>query len=240
MKRTHLLGSALLLLAALIWGLAFVAQRVGMEQIGPYTFTAARSILAAVFVGIVFVLSPKRVEPGRRERRKRDTLIGGVLCGVILSMASTLQQVGLVHTSAGKAGFITAMYMLLVPVFNLILFRRRSPWLVWFAVATGVAGMYLLCIKDGFSLEQGDAYIAVCAVFYCFHILCADRYTEYGDPIGISAVQFATAAVLTTAVAFVAETPTMSQLLSAAVPILYCGIMSSGVAFTLQIVGQKY
>ncbi len=239
-RRPKLFGNALLLLAALIWGLAFVAQRVGMDHIGPYTFTAARSILATFVVGLFYALEPKKAEDKDSNLRKHDTVLGGLLCGVILAAASTLQQVGLVHTSAGKAGFITAMYMLLVPVFNLVIFRKRSPYLVWVAVLVGIVGMYLMCIKDGFRLDQGDAYVAACAVFYCFHILCADRYTEHGDPIGISAIQFATTAVITTIIAFIVETPSWTQVVSAAIPILYCGIMSSGVAFTFQILGQKY
>ncbi len=231
----------MLLLAALIWGLAFVAQRVGMEQIGPFTFTAARTVLATGFTAMLSVSLRSKSPRGSDSRfHRHDTLVGGVLCGIFLSIASTLQQVGLVYTSAGKAGFITAMYMLLVPVVNLIVFRRRSPWLVWIAVLVGLVGMYLMCISEGFRLEKGDAYVAACAVFYCFHILCADRYTENGDPIGISAIQFAVAMVLTSVVAFIAEEPSWDQVVSAAIPILYCGIMSSGVAFTLQIVGQKY
>lgn len=240
MKRPKLFGNTLLLLASLIWGLAFVAQRVGMDHIGPYTFTAARSILAAIVVGLIYALVPKKSESENQKAKKHDTLMGGILCGVILAIASTLQQIGLVHTSAGKAGFITAMYMLLVPVFNMILFRKKSPWLVWIAVIVGIVGMYLMCIKEGFNLEEGDAYVAACALFYCFHILCADRYTENGDPIGISAIQFATTAVITTIIAFIVETPSWDQVVSAAIPILYCGIMSSGVAFTFQILGQKY
>lgn len=247
MKNNNLLGTGLLLLTSMIWGTAFVAQRVGMESIEPLTFNASRMALAAAAVGLLAMLRDRRDRrafPDRpaEERRisRRNTVVGGLFCGFFLAGGSILQQMGLVYTTAGKAGFITALYMLLVPVAAFLLFKKKSSWLVWLAVAMGVAGLYCLCITDGFSLKRGDALVCLCAVFFCGHILCIDRFVQKGDPVGISAVQFAAVTVISGAAALLTESPSMDKLVSAAVPILYCGIVSGGIGYTLQIVGQKY
>ena len=247
MRNKKLLGNSLLLLTALIWGTAFVFQRVGMESIEPITFNAARMALAAVAVGLVSLLMRRRERraPALRaeeEQKQYDryTVTGGICCGCFLSIASILQQMGLVYTTAGKAGFITAMYMLLVPVIGFVFFRRKNTWLVWFAVLLGVAGMYCLCINEEFRLSHGDTLVCLCALFFSFHILCCDYFVRRGDPIRISAIQFATATVISTVVAAVTEEPTVGKLASALIPILYCGIVSGGIGYTLQIVAQKY
>ena len=248
MKNKKLLGNGLLLFTAMIWGTAFVFQRVGMESIEPVTFNAARMALAAVFVGSVSFLlwkkEKKSASPARtaeeQRRYSRNTVIGGVCCGCFLSAASILQQMGLVYTTAGKAGFITAMYILLVPITGSLLFRKRNTWLVWLAVLFGVAGMYFLCITEEFRLSHGDTLICLCALFFTFHILCCDHFAPRGDPIRISAIQFATATVISAVAAAVFETPTPEKIASALVPILYCGLVSGGIGYTLQIVAQKY
>ena len=170
----------------------------------------------------------------------RNTVLGGVLCGLFLSVASIFQQMGLVYTTAGKAGFITAMYMLLVPILGFVLFKKKNTWLVWLAVLLGIAGMYLLCITGEFTLAYGDALVLVCAVTFSGHILCCDRFVRLGRPLEIAAIQFVTAAVVSGIAAFIAEEPTLEKLTSAAVPILYCGVMSGAIGYTLQIVAQKY
>ena len=248
MKNKKLLGNSLLLFTAMIWGTAFVFQRVGMESIEPVTFNAARMALAAVFVGSVSFLLWKKEKKSisqvrtaeERRRYTRNTVIGGVCCGCFLSIASILQQMGLVYTTAGKAGFITAMYILLVPITGCLLFRKRNTWLVWLAVLFGVAGMYFLCITEEFRLSHGDTLICLCALFFTFHILCCDHFAPRGDPIRISAIQFATATVISAVAAAVFETPTAEKIASALVPILYCGLVSGGIGYTLQIVAQKY
>ena len=247
MKNLKMLGNGLLLLTAMIWGTAFVFQRVGMETIEPITFNAARMALAAAVIGTVaLILRIKRKkEPAPRsaeEQRSfdRNTVIGGICCGCFLSAGSILQQMGLVYTTAGKAGFITAMYMLLVPVIGFVFLRRKNTWLVWLAVVTGVAGMYLLCMNGSFSLSPGDALCCLCALFFSFHILCCDHFARKGDPIGISAVQFAAATVISAAVAAFTETPTVEKIVSALIPILYCGIVSGGIGYTLQMVAQRF
>ena len=238
MKNRKMLGNLLLTLTALIWGTAFVAQRVGMDSIEPMTFTAARSVLAAAGLSVVSLLM--RGRGAGTGANRRDTVLGGVCCGLFLAAASIFQQMGLVTTSAGKAGFITAMYMLLVPVISFVFFRRKVGWIVWLAVGIGVAGMYLLCVTEDFSLTRGDALVCVCAFLFSGHILCCDHFARRGDPVRISAIQFATVAVIAGAGALVVETPDWDKIASAAVPVLYCGIMSSGVAYTLQIVAQKF
>ena len=248
MKNKKLLGNSLLLFTAMIWGTAFVFQRVGMESIEPVTFNAARMALAAVFVGSVSFLlwkkEKKSASPARtaeeQRRYSRNTVIGGVCCGCFLSAASILQQMGLVYTTAGKAGFITAMYILLVPITGSLLFRKRNTWLVWLAVLFGVAGMYFLCITEEFRLSHGDTLICLCALCFTLHILCCDHFAPRGDPIRISAIQFATATVISAVAAAVFETPTPEKIASALVPILYCGLVSGGIGYTLQIVAQKY
>ena len=239
--RLRLLGSALLTLTALIWGTAFVAQRVGMESIEPLTFSASRMALSAVAVGLLSAILSRRKKPDADAASiRRNSSVGGVLCGAFLAAASIFQQMGIVTTSAGKAGFITALYMLLVPIFAALLFHRKNGWLVWLAVGIGVAGMYLLCVTESFTLTRGDALVCVCAVLFSGHILCCDRFAPRADPIRMSAIQFATATVISAVAAFIAEQPTWAKVASAAVPILYCGLMSGGVGYTLQIVAQRW
>lgn len=270
MNSKKALGNGLLLLTALIWGTAFVAQRTGMESIEPITFNAARMALSAVLIGgLALIMRAKRRNHGgsreegtisekasealskdrpiKKAEVKTDTrtetantVIGGILCGVFLSVASIFQQMGLVYTTAGKAGFITAMYMLIVPILGFVLFKKKNTWLVWLAVVLGIVGMYLLCITGEFTLAYGDALVLVCAVTFSGHILCCDRFVRLGRPLEIAAIQFVTAAVVSWIAAFIAEEPTFAKLTSAAVPILYCGVMSGAIGYTLQIVAQKY
>ena len=234
MKNQNTLGTALLLLVAMIWGTAFVFQRMGMESIGPVTFTAARMSLAAAAVGFV-----SRLRGGKSEKAgRREALSGGLCCGLFLCAASLFQQAGMVSTSAGKAGFITALYILLVPVLNLVLFKRRCGARVWLAAALGAAGLYLLCVTEELRLTGGDTLVCVCAFLFTGHILCCDHFARRADPVRIAAVQFAVVALLSWVVAFAVEEPSLDQLRKAAVPILYCGLVSCGVGYTLQLVAQ--
>ena len=252
-KNRKMLGNLLLLLTAMIWGTAFVGQRVGMDSIEPVTFNAARMWLAAAAIGLVAVLTGKKSESqdkkpvsgltdtrDKAQERRKNTIIGGICCGSFLTAASLFQQMGVVYTTAGKAGFITAMYMLLVPIINFVFFKKKNTWLVWTGVLVGVFGMYLLCITDGFSLTYGDTLVCICALLFSGHILCCDHFVQLGNPIRISSIQFATAAVISTIAAFVAEEPSWQKIASAAVPILYCGIVSGGIGYTLQMVAQRY
>ena len=268
MKDRKMLGNALLILTAMIWGTAFVFQRTGMESIDPITFNAARMALAAVAVGAVSVVTAPAEKkrfvgagtvinspgesisgsngevtgPGEEQRRayNRNTLIGGICCGTFLAVASIFQQMGIVYTTAGKAGFITAMYMLLVPVIGTVFFHKRNSWIVWLAVLIGVAGMYLLCMTEGFRLTRGDTLVCICALLFRGHILCCDHVVQLGDPIRISAIQFAACTVLSAVAAVILEQPTWDKIVSAAIPILYCGLISGGMGYTLQIIAQKF
>jgi drug/metabolite transporter (DMT)-like permease len=252
-KNRKMLGNLLLLLTAMIWGTAFVGQRVGMDSIEPITFNAARMWLAAAAIGLVAFLTGKKSGPQeekpaagsadtreKAQERHKNTIIGGICCGSFLTAASLFQQMGVVYTTAGKAGFITAMYMLLVPIINFVLFKKKNTWLVWTGVLVGVLGMYLLCITDGFSLTYGDTLVCICALLFSGHILCCDHFVQLGNPIRISAIQFATAAVISSVAAFLVEEPSWQKIVSAAIPILYCGIVSGGIGYTLQMVAQKY
>ena len=248
-----MLGNLLLLLTAVIWGTAFVFQRVGMDSIEPITFNAARMWLAAAAIGLVAVLTGKKKdlqvegsETGfsdtwdKVQERRRNTILGGICCGSFLTAASLFQQMGVVYTTAGKAGFITAMYMLLVPIINFVFFKKKNTWLVWTGVLIGVFGMYLLCIKDGFSLTYGDTLVCICALLFSGHILCCDHFVQLGNPIQISAIQFTTTAVISSIIAWIVEAPSPEKIVSAAIPILYCGIVSGGIGYTLQMIAQKF
>ena len=239
MENRKLLGNILLLITTAIWGTAFAFQRMGMDSIEPATFNAARMFLAAVAVTPLIALGRKKDKTDAVEFRK-NTIIGGILCGLCLAAATIFQQVGMVQTSAGKAGFITAMYMLLVPVINLILFKRKSPVVVWIAVVIGIAGMYLLCINEGFSLSKGDALVSVCALVFSFHIICTDHYVQNANPVGMAVIQFYVAALVSGIVAAFTETPSWNDVSNAIIPILYCGLASGAIGYTLQIVAQKF
>ena len=242
MKRQQWMGSLLLLFVAMIWGTAFVFQRVGMEQIEPITFTAVRMTLAAVAVGLASLRLkvPEAENSQGGQPGRRNTITGGICCGLFLALASIFQQMGIVTTTAGKAGFITALYILLVPLLNFAFFRKRNSPAVWFAVLLGVLGMYLLCVKEDLQLARGDALVGICAVLFSGHILCCDRFAGKGNPIRMSAVQFLTVAVISWAAAMVAEEPDLNKIRSAIIPIVYCGLISGGVGYTLQIVAQRY
>ena len=238
MKNEKLLGNVLLLITAVIWGTAFVAQRVGMESIEPATFTSARMWLAALSTGLVSLFLSGRKTDKTEVTRRASPIPGGICCGLFLTGASLFQQYGMVTTTAGKAGFITALYILLVPLVNRLLFKKRCSAHVWLAIGIGVVGMYLLCVTEDFTLTQGDALMCVCALLFTGHILSCDHFSRRADPIRLSTVQFATVALISGVVALLFETPGQEQLRAAAVPILYCGVLSAGVGYTLQMVAQ--
>ncbi len=246
-ENRKVLGSALLLLTALIWGMAFAAQRAGMEDIGPLSFTAARMLLAAAAVGLVSRLMRRGKSAGDAAQSpeetaayRRGTLLGGLCCGLVLTAASLFQQYGVVYTTAGKAGFLTAMYMLIVPVVEALCFRKKYPRTVWLAVAVGVAGMYLLCVKDGLRLGRGDLLVCICAFMFSGHILCCDHFARRGDPIRIAAIQFAVVTLISGVLAVCLEKPQPEAFAAAALPILYCGLLSCGLGYTLQLTAQRF
>ena len=242
MNRFVLRQSLLLFLTATIWGVAFVAQSIGMDYVEPFTFNAVRNLIGAIVllpcIGLLNRLNGKdNGEAG--EPQKKTLIIGGISCGVLLFVASNLQQFGIQYTTVGKAGFITAMYIVLVPVFGIFL-HKKAGLKIWAAVALAVAGLYLLCMTDGFfSLQMGDLLVLACAVAFSFHILVIDYFSPKVDGVKLSCIQFFTCAVLSAIGMLLFEEPKLSQILAAWVPILYAGVMSCGVAYTLQIIGQK-
>ncbi len=239
MNRYTLRQSMILFMAAAIWGFAFVAQSVGMDYVGPYTFVTARNVVAlAVLLPWVAAARRQRKKGGKRRSGRRSLIYGGGCCGICLFAASALQQFGMKYTTVGKAGFITAMYIVLVPVFGIFV-KKKTGIKVWIAVAAALAGLYLLCMTKGdFQLQKGDAYILGCAAVFALHILVVDHFSPLVDGVELSCVQFAVNAVLGTILMMLLEQPRMADLL-AWLPIVYAGALSSGVGYTFQIIGQK-
>lgn len=241
------LNNLLLVLTALIWGCAFAAQSVGMEYVGPFTFNASRSFLGGIaLLPVIFVMNqrkrgeyPEKKKSEAEQRKDRRVLIlGGICCGAALAVSSSLQQIGIMYTSAGKAGFITALYILIVPILGIFL-GKRAGRKVWIGVALAVAGMYFLCITDGFSISRGDFYVLLCAVGFSVHILVIDYFSPKVDGVCMSCIQFFVCGILCAVPMLLFEQPQAGALLKAWMPILYAGVLSSGVGYTLQIVAQK-
>ena len=202
----------MLLLTAFIWGSAFVAQSVGMDSMGPLTFSCVRSIIGSIVLVPCIIVLDRWKSPQERERvaqmDRRTLLLGGVSCGVVLCVASNLQQFGIQYTSVGKAGFITALYIVIVPVLGLFL-GRRCGLKVWLAVLIALVGFYLLCMTGGFSLERGDVYLLCCSVLFSCHILVIDHFSPLVDGVKMSCIQFLVSGVLSGIGMFLFETPTV-------------------------------
>lgn len=238
-------GNLMLLLTALIWGTAFVAQSAGMDHVQPFTYNGVRTVIGGLVLIPVIVLFDKlkpadqRLSPEEQKVVNRNSLIGGVFCGVVLCIASSLQQFGVSMTTAGKAGFITALYIVIVPLMGVFI-KKKIPKIIWLCVAIAVSGFYLLCVKEGFSVSLGDLLVLCCAFFFSIHIMVIDHFTAGKvDGVRMSCVQFLVAGAIALVLMFLFEQPTLSSIWDARVSILYAGVMSSGVAYTLQILGQK-
>ncbi|HEY9089870.1 MAG TPA: DMT family transporter [Anaerolineaceae bacterium] len=242
MPRHHFRGEILLFITALIWGTSFVAQRVGMERIGPFTFTASRFLIGALSL-LVFILitgaTGAAARPSSPASHRADLLKGGLACGLALFMAISFQQFGLQYTSAGKAGFITALYILLVPVFGLFLRKNVSPR-VWLGVILAITGLYLLTVTEGFSIGRGDLIVLCGTVFWAVHILVIDHFAAKVEASKLSFLQFLIAGVISAAVAGAVEVMEFSAIWKSAAPILYAGVVVVGIAYTLQVFGQKH
>ena len=242
--RVQLRNTLLLVLGALIWGVAFVAQSVGSGYVGAYTFLAARSWLACAF--LLGLLGVRRAAQRRRGVRvpfwlaPKKLAVGGALCGAALFAASAAQQMGVGSTSTAKAGFLTALYVVIVPVLGLLAGRRPGARL-WVCVAVSVAGLYLLCLagRDTLTLTGGEWQLLLCALLFAVQILLVGHFGPQLDGVQLSFVEFLVTALLSTGGMLLFEQPTVEQLAGAAVAIAYCGILSSGVGYTLQIVGQQ-
>ena len=278
MKKTEWKSPALLFLTAVVWGVAFVAQSVGMDYVGPFTFNCIRCLIGAVvLVPCIWFLDGWKQRPdgascgresagapdgascgresagapdgascGRESTGAPDgasygshaLLAGGICCGLALFVASNLQQIGIQYTTVGKAGFITALYIVMVPVFGIFL-KKRAGIRVWVSVALAVAGLYLLCITDRLALGKGDILVLLCAVVFAVHILVVDHFSAKTDGVRMSCIQFLVCGLLSGVCMLLTEHPEMRLILQAWQPILYAGVFSCGVGYTLQIIGQK-
>ena len=233
----HGIGAALLLSASLIWGVAFVAQSAGMAYVGPYTFTATRSVLAAIGLGIlILILDKKGISPKNTD--KKVLWRAGITLGVVMTIASNLQQIGLVTTSAGKAGFITSLYIVLVPVFGLFIRKKPHPML-WISVLIALVGLYFLSIRGDFSMSQGDLLVLGSAVAFTFQILLVDHYSPKVDIIRLNCIQFSVMAILSFVPMMVLEQPKIGAISDAWLTIVYAGVFSGCGAYTLQMLGQR-
>lgn len=231
-------GSLILLLTAFIWGTAFVAQSVGMDHIEPFTFNCIRNFVGATaLLPVIFVMG--KLKKDKTPEDTRTLIVGGICCGIALAVASTLQQIGIQYTTSGKAGFITALYIIFVPIFASFTKKKPKPT-IWLSVALAIVGMYLLCIKEGVSINKGDLYIFLCAIVFAFHIMIIDHFSPKVDGVKMSCIQFLVCGCICLVCTLLFDEPTLEGIKLATLPILYTGVMSSGVAYTLQIIGQRF
>ncbi len=233
----------ILFTTAVIWGVAFVAQSVGMDYVEPFTFNCVRSLIGGLVlipcIGFLNGLKKREEITCQKDSGNKKTLLtGGVCCGILLFLASNLQQIGIQYTTVGKAGFITALYIVLVPIAGIFL-KKKCGIQIWISVAIAVLGFYLLSIKEGFVLEIGDLYVLCGAVLFTGHILVIDYFSPKTDGVKMACIQFFVCGLLSGIVMLFTETPDINNILKAWQPILYAGVMSCGVAYTLQIIGQK-
>lgn len=234
--RKQTIGVIELLLTALIWGVAFVAQSVGMKYIGPHTFNCVRFLIGGlVLIPIVFFFRKGK----KQEICNKKTLIGGICCGICLCFASTFQQLGIQHTTVGKAGFITALYIVIVPVLGIFM-RKKITLITGISALIAVTGFYFLCISGKVTIGKGDVLLLICALLFSLHIMVIDYFSGEADGVVMSCIQFLVSGVISGIFMFATENPQISSLVSAWQPILYAGLMSCGVAYTLQIIGQKH
>lgn len=235
-------SNVLLVLTAIIWGLAFVAQDVGMDYVGPFTFNAVRNILGGLFlIPVMYVLRKENnvqaVEDTAGSVHKY-TILGGIFCGLALFVGSSVQQFGIMHTSVGKAGFITALYIIIVPILGIFL-KKKVGLKVWTSVVIAVIGMYLLCVTEGVSVNKGDLLIVISSVAFSVHILVIDYFSPRAECVRMSCIQFLVCGVLSVVGMFLVEQPELTQMIAAWKPLIYAGVMSSAIGYTLQIFAQK-
>ena len=239
-------GEIYLLLAAVIWGSAFIFQKMGMDYIGPFTFSFFRFTLGSLaLLPVIFIVGKVNGSKQTADRkqitpfRDRQLMTGALLCGLANFVAGSLQQVGIVFTTAGKAGFITSMDIVIVPVI-LLFMKKKVPFLTWLGIAIAAFGLYLLCITDGFSIQLGDGLVMACAVAYSFQILLIDYYSERVDVLKLSFMQFFLAGIMSLVPALLFEEIAFQAVIDCGVPILYTAVLEVSIAFTLQIAGQKH
>lgn len=246
MEKKSFKNPILLTITAAIWGFAFVAQSVGMDYVEPFTFNCVRNLIgAAVLVPVILTLGRSGKTEGQKntadcspKKEKNMTLAGGTCCGILLFISSGAQQIGMQYTTVGKAGFITAIYIILVPVLGLF-FKKKCGILVWISVLLAMVGFYFLTMMGESSFTKGDAYVLVCAFMFSGHILCVDYFAPRANGVKMACMQFFVCGILSGSAMFIWETPALTNICHAWGPILYAGVLSCGVGYTLQILGQK-
>ncbi len=243
--KNKILGPIILISAAMIWGFSFVVQSEGMNYIEGFTFNGIRMLIGSASL-LPFIFIRKRQDKPKltadeKKAKNKSTVKGIILVGLCLFVGSNLQQFAFNYTEIGKVGFLTALYMILVPVFGLLL-KKKPPFTVWIGVVLGLAGLYLICVggSSSFSIGKGEILTLCCSVAFALHILVIDKFAAKTDPVVLSCGQFFVTGVLSCILMFIFEEPDIASIKQAAFPILYAGVMSSGVAFTFQIIGQKY
>lgn len=245
-KKMQLRNSFLLLLTATIWGTAFVAQSVGMDYVGPFTFNMLRCLIGGiVLIPYIFLSNKvsgsekKRIEERETKSEKKTLITGGICCGILLALAMNFQQVGIQYTTVGRAGFITACYIIIVPLIGMKFFGKKCRSTIWAAVVLALIGLYLLCITEEFDIGQGDFLVLICSFLFSLHILVIDHFSPLVDGVKMSCVQFFVAGIVSGIPAFLTENVVWGNILAAWQPVLFAGVLSCGIAYTLQIVGQK-
>jgi drug/metabolite transporter (DMT)-like permease len=229
-------SNGILLLASLLWGLAFVAQRQGMQFVGPLTFNGLRFVFGALsLVPLLLFMKPTF----KKSMLDKRLLIGSIMAGIALFFAASFQQVGIIYTSAGNAGFITSLYIIFVPLFG-FLRRQYSPGRVWAGALVALSGLYMLSVGDDFVMQTGDLLVFISAIFWAAHLVILSYLAAQHDFRLLAIFQYAFVAIMSLALAFIFETPSLPDIQLAAIPILYAGIVSVGIGFTLQIIGQKH
>ncbi len=241
MKKNNILGIIMLATTAIIWGFAFVAQVMGMEHLRPFTFNAIRFLIGAISLIPVILIMERDF---KNKEKNKQTLIASLLGGITLFFAAACQQIGAdITKSAGVSGFITALYTVMTPLFYLIFFRRKTPSGVWTGAVLSIVGLFMLCVKDGkISLGIGELMLFFGSFFFMLHLVVIDLYVEKVNPIQFSCLHFLVSGVLNIAAAFIFEAGAFSfdSVAKAYIALLYCGILSAGVAYTTQILGQKH
>ena len=245
-KKMRIIGTILLISAAMIWGLSFVAQKQGMEYVEGFTFNGIRSLIGGiVLLPVIFFRSrknPVKLSPVEKKQNRKDNIKGILIVGTMLCIGSNLQQFAFDYIEPGKVGFITALYMLLVPLISFIVYKKKQPVTTWIGVILGVGGLYMICMggASSFSLGKGEILAMLCSIAFALHIIVIDKYAPKIDTIVLSCGQYLVTGVVSCILMFIFEKPDISNIMQAAVPILYAGIMSCSCAFTFQIIGQKY
>ncbi len=244
MNKNRIAGNAMLIMTSIIWGTALVAQRTGMDYVGPFTFMAGRYFLA--FLSLAPVAAAVKLRKKRsgcpesyvQKNNKKNTIVSGIVTGFFLFLGSSFQQTGILYTTAGKAGFISSLYIIIIPVFG-ILIGKKIRGITWLGIISAVAGLYLLTIKEGFTIGYGDLFVLIGSFAWAGHILSIDYFSKKVEPVYMSFLQFAVCSVLSAAAMVIAETPVLSAVKAGLFPIFYAGVFSAGIGFTLQMIAQK-